>query len=101
MKKKESNRPIWEKRSYQDILKILRDAAESINLKEDYLSFKGLDVFIKPGSIEFRPLVGEKDSLIISNDVIISVNIDYKDNQPYSMKICTEYGELVILLEDY
>lgn len=99
--KKKSNRPIWERRSYQDILKILRDAADSVSLNEDYLSFKGLDVFIKQGSIEFRPLVGEKDSLIISNDVLISVNIDYKDNRPHSMKICTEYGELVILLEDY
>lgn len=101
MKKRESNRPIWEKRSYQDILKILRDAAESINLNEDYLEYRGLDVFVKPGFIEFRPLVGEKDSLIISNDVLTSVNIDYKDNRPHSMKICTEYGELVILLEDY
>lgn len=101
MKKRESNRPIWEKRSYQDILKILRDAADSVSLNEDYLSFKGLDVFIKQGSIEFRPLVGEKDSLIISNDVLSSVNIDYKDNRPHSMRICTEYGELVILLKDY
>ena len=84
----------------EEIIKTLKEAADFVSKDCTCLSFKGLDVFLGQDSIEFRPLTSDRDSLVVSKDSLIDISISHRAGFPDNMMIRTDYGGIVITLED-
>ena len=90
----------WRPKTKEEIIKNLIEAADFVTKDCSCLSFKGLDVFLGQDSIEFRPLTSDKDSLVVSKDSLRDISISRRDAFPDNMMIRTDYGGIVITLED-
>lgn len=90
----------WGPMSKEEIIKTLKEAADFVSRDGVCLGFKGLDVFIEQDSIEFQPLTSDRDSLVVSKDSLIDIFISHRDGFPDNMVIRTDYGGIVITLED-
>lgn len=92
----------WGPMAKEEIIKTLKEAADFVSRDGVYLGFKGLDVFLGQDSIEFRPLTSDRDSLFVSWDSLKDIRFSYisKAAHPSLMKISTDYGIIVIALED-
>lgn len=90
----------WRLKTKEEIIKALIEAADFVTKDYTCLSFKGLDVFLGQDSIEFRPLTSDMDSLVVSKDSLIDISINHRDGFPDNMMIRTDYGGIVITLED-
>lgn len=90
----------WRPKTKEEIIKNLIEAADFVTKDCTCLAFKGLDVFLGQDSIEFQPLTSDRDSLVVSKDSLIDISISHRDGFPDNMVIRTDYGGIVITLED-
>lgn len=92
----------WGPKTKEDIIKTLKEAADFVSRDGICLEFKGLNVFFGQDCIEFLPLTSDRDSLFVSWDSLQDIRFSYisKAAHPSLMKISTEYGIIVIALED-
>lgn len=90
----------WGPMAKEEIIRTLIEAADFVTKDCTCLAFKGLDVFLGQDSIEFRPLTSDRDSLVVSKDSLRDISISHRDAFPDNMMIRTDYGGIVITLED-
>lgn len=92
----------WGPMAKEEIIKTLKEAADFVSRDGICLEFKGLNVFFGQDCIEFLPLTSDRDSLFVSWDSLQDIRFSYisKSAHPSLMKISTDYGIIVITLED-
>ena len=92
----------WGPMAKGEIIKTLKEAADFVSRDGICLEFKGLNVFFGQDCIEFLPLTSDRDSLFVSWDSLKDIRFSYisKAAHPSLMKISTDYGIIVIELED-
>lgn len=92
----------WDPMTKEEIIKELRRYALSAGKNGDYFEYEGFDVFPGQDSIEFKPLVSDRESLVFSYDAIKGVYFYHMvgSDRPCCLRVYTVYGMFVIVLED-
>lgn len=92
----------WDPMTKEEIIKELKRNALAVGRDDVYFEYEGFDVFPGQDSIEFKPLAGEKDSLVFSYYAIKGVYFYYMvgSDRPCCLRVYTVYGMFVIVLED-
>lgn len=92
----------WERMTKEEIVKELRKNALSVGIGGSFFEYKGLDVYPCQDFIELTPTASDSESLTFSYDTIREVYFYHTigSDQPSALRIITDYGIIVIALED-
>lgn len=91
-----------ERMTKEEIVNELKKNALAVGIASSFFEYKGLDVFPCQNFIELTPTASDEESLIFSYDVIREVYFYHTtgSDQPSALRIITDYGIIVIALED-